>query len=147
MLPLLIALHVVAAALWIGGVFFAFMVLRAAAPPEPALRLATLARAFTRFFPWVWVFIGTLVFTGYAMLAEGVPKPWPVRAMEGVGWLMFALFAVLSLRLLPQFRRALAAGDLPAAAVAVARMRMLIGTNLLLGIVLIGLGAAARHLA
>ena len=69
MMFLLLALHTLAAVLWVGGMFFALVVLRPAADgldgPE---RLRLWRRVFARFFPWVWVAVATLLVTGYIML-------------------------------------------------------------------------------
>ena len=142
----LTALHALAAAAWIGGIFFAFMILRVAAPPEPGVRLAMWARVLTRFFPWVWVFIAVLIVSGYALLGQGVSRGWPMHVMQGIGWIMFVLFAYLSLRLLPALKRGVAANDLPSAGQAMAKMRPLMAINLVFGLVLIALGAAARYI-
>ena len=68
-MALLVALHVLAAVVWVGGMFFAYMVLRPAAGPlETAERLALWHRVFGRFFPWVWACIVLLLVSGYVML-------------------------------------------------------------------------------
>jgi len=60
-----LALHIVAAVIWVGGMFFAYMVLRPSAGPlEPALRLPLWHRVFGRFFPWVWASIVALLASG-----------------------------------------------------------------------------------
>jgi len=51
-MPILITLHVLAAVVWVGGMFFAYMVLRQSVGPlEPAVRLALWHRVFRHFFP------------------------------------------------------------------------------------------------
>ncbi len=68
-MTMLVALHALAAVVWVGGMFFAYMVLRPSAGPlEPPLRLALWPRVFGRFFPWVWASIAVLLVSGYAML-------------------------------------------------------------------------------
>lgn len=142
----LTALHAMAAAAWVGGMFFAYMILRVTAPTEPGARLALWARTLTRFFPWVWIFIAVLVLSGYALLGQGVRRGWPIEVMQGVGWVMFAIFAYLSLRVLPALKRGVGANDLGAAAGAMKKMRPLIAINLVLGLTLIALGASARYI-
>ena len=71
-MALLVALHVLAAVVWLGGMFFAYMVLRPAAGPlEQRERFALWHRVFGRFFPWVWASIVLLLVTGYGMLFRG----------------------------------------------------------------------------
>jgi hypothetical protein len=51
---ILIRLHTLAAVVWVGGMFFAYNVLRPSTGPlEPAERLALWQRVLSRFFPWV----------------------------------------------------------------------------------------------
>ena len=66
---LLYALHVLAATVWVGGMFFAWMVLRPAAvamlqAPE---RLRLWTDVFRRFFVWVWVAVLVLPISGIGM--------------------------------------------------------------------------------
>ncbi len=57
-LSLVLALHVLSAVLWVGGMFFAYLCLRPAAGAlEPQHRLRLWAAVFERFFPWVWLSI------------------------------------------------------------------------------------------
>lgn len=147
MYAFLLAAHALAAALWIGSVFFAYVVLRVTAPPEPAARLALWSRSLSRFFVFVWLFVIALLVSGYAMLENGGPRTWPIWTMQGVGWAMFAIFCTLALHHLPSLRRAVDAGDWPAAGATMARMRPLMAIVLVSGIVLIVLGTIARYLA
>lgn len=142
----LTALHAMAAAAWVGGMFFAYMILRVTAPTEPSARLALWARTLTRFFRWVWIFIAILILSGYSLLGQGVQRGWPIDAMQGVGWLMFVIFAYLSLHLLPALKRGVDANDLDVAAGAMKKLRPLMAINLVLGSILIALGASARYI-
>ena len=49
-------LHLLSVLIWVGGMFFAYMILRPAAVEvlEPPPRLRLWANVFGRFFPWVW---------------------------------------------------------------------------------------------
>ena len=68
-MALLVALHVLAAVVWVGGMFFAYMVLRhSLGPLEPAARIALWYRIFYRFLPWVWASVTLLLLSGYSML-------------------------------------------------------------------------------
>ena len=50
-------LHVLAAMIWVGGMFFAWMILRPAAMAalDGPARLKLWVNVFQRFFVWVWV--------------------------------------------------------------------------------------------
>lgn len=53
---LVYTLHVLAALIWVGGMFFAWMILRpAAVKAHRACRLGLSVNVFQRFFVWVWV--------------------------------------------------------------------------------------------
>lgn len=148
MSPLIQALHGMAATAWVGGIFFAYMALRPAANValEPPERLRLWQAVFSRFFPWVWLFIGLLLVTGYADLFSrlgGFDNPaLYLKLMHGIGLLMVALFAWLYFALYRRLSRAVGAGDIPAAAATMARMRPIIVTNLILGMVLVAVGIA-----
>ncbi|MEI9985070.1 MAG: hypothetical protein WDN69_18890 [Aliidongia sp.] len=69
MVIFLLALHILAATIWVGGMFFAHQVLRPSLGPlEPAIRLPIWRRVFAKFFPWVWVGILALLASGYGMV-------------------------------------------------------------------------------
>ena len=78
MLSIAILLHLLSAVVWVGGMFFAYMVLRPVAGGvlEPPLRLELWRQIFSRFFPWVSLSIVILFITGlwmsWAMLGVGV---------------------------------------------------------------------------
>src|SRR6516165_4765876 len=62
MLMIGVAFHIVAAVIWVGGMFFALVVLRASTGPlDPPTRLALWQRVFGRFFPWVWGAVAVLL--------------------------------------------------------------------------------------
>ena len=86
----LLALHVLAAMFWVGGMAFAYTILRPAAGPLDApVRLALWRRVFTSFLPWVGISIVVLLISGYAMifLVFGGFKGLPlyVNLMQGLG--------------------------------------------------------------
>ena len=54
--PILLFLHLTGVAVWVGGMFFAWVCLRpvAAVQLQPPARLSLWLAVFARFFPWVW---------------------------------------------------------------------------------------------
>lgn len=144
------ALHVVAAIVWVGGMFFAHMALRPAVlPMAPKERLELWSRVFPRFFTWVWVAIVTLLVSGFGLIATvfgGMAgAPLPVHLMTGMGLIMMTLYVGLFTIPYRRFRAALAAGDLPAAAAQQGRIRQIVGINLTLGLLTAIVAAAGRH--
>lgn len=142
------ALHLLAALVWVGGMFFAWMILRPAAVSalEAPARLKLWVEVFRRFFHWVWAAVLVLPITGVGMLhlrfAGFESAPRYVHIMIGLYIAMLALFLRVQALQLPELRRAVAAGDWPSGGAALARIRRLVGINLILGLVLLSIAAA-----
>ena len=148
-MPLLIALHILAAVIWVGGMFFAYMVLRPSAGPlETEARLQLWQRVFQRFFPFVWASIAVLLLSGYGMmvLAFGgfAGAPLFVHVMQALGIVMMLLFLHLYFAPWRRFSAAVAGSDFPAAAAQLAQIRRIVATNLVLGLTTIVVGASGR---
>lgn len=148
-MTLLVALHALAAVIWVGGMFFAYMVLRPSASPlEPPSRLALWSRVFGRFFPWVWASIIALLASGYAMLflrfGGFAGAPLHVNIMQATGILMMLLFLHLYFAPWRRFFSAAEAGALPDAGAALNQIRMIVAINLVLGLVTVAVGASGR---
>lgn len=145
-----ITLHLLTAVIWVGGMFFAVYVLRlAAGAMEPPDRLALWQRAFAKFFPWVWVAVVLLPLTGYWLVFElhgdMANLPLPYHIMHGLGWIMIVLFLHLWFAPYARFKKALAAGDVPAGAKQLNTIRLLVTTNLYLGLVNVLIGTLGRY--
>jgi len=145
-----LAIHILAAAIWVGGMFFAYMVLRPSAGPlEPALRLSLWQRIFAKFFPWVWASILALLASGYGMVFlflggfRGVGIH--VHVMQGTGIVMILVFLHLFFAPWRRFQSAIAAGDLPAAGRNLETIRRLVATNLAIGLITVVVGASGRY--
>jgi uncharacterized membrane protein len=137
---LAISLHVLAAVLWVGGMFFAYMALRPAALKlEPPQRLMLWSETFERFFPWVWGSVVVLPFTGYWMIFTmfGGFDSTPLYAliMQYIGIAMIAIFLHVFFAPYRRLRRFVAAEDYPAAGKQLAQIRKLIALNLSLGLI------------
>ncbi|MEK6771748.1 MAG: CopD family protein, partial [Pseudomonadota bacterium] len=147
-----ITLHILATILWIGGMFFAYVALRPAAASllEPPQRLPLWAATFARFFPWVWVSVVVLPATGYWMVFyvfDGLRQVGlHVHLMQGLGWLMIVIYLFVFFAPYRQLKAAVAAKDWPAGGKALARIRRLVGINLLLGIALTIIATGGAYL-
>ncbi len=137
---LLTLVHVLASIVWIGGMFFAHQCLRPAVLAtleQPPQRLALWNAVFARFFPWVWASVIALLLTGQVLILNmggmgGVPVQ--IHVMAGIGYLMAAIYAFIFFVPYAALKKGVAAGDWPAAGAALNRIRVLVGTNLVLGI-------------
>jgi uncharacterized membrane protein len=148
-MTLLVALHVLAAVVWVGGMFFAYVVLRPSAGPlEPPVRLALWSRVFGRFFSWVWASIVVLLASGYAMLfvqfGGFAGAPLHINVMQVTGILMMLLFFHLHFAPWRRFSRAVMSGALPDAAAALNQIRRIVAINLVLGLITVAVGASGR---
>ena len=151
-MTVLVVLHVLAAVLWVGGMFFAYMVLRPSAGPlEPPARLALWHRVFSRFFPFVWASIAVLLASGYAMLflrfGGFAGAGLHIHIMQATGLLMMLLFLHLFFAPWRRFSRAVAAGAWSDAATALDRIRRIVAINLVLGVITVAAGASGRFWA
>jgi len=149
MSAILLALHLLGAALWVGGMGFAIMALRPSLGViEPGPRAALMAEVQRRFLRVVWGAMPLVLLTGYGMLFgvlggfRGVG--WPVHAMHAVGLAMAVVFLVIWFGPFQAMRRAMAAGDPGAAMAAHEGIRRLVSANFVLGVLALALGGAAR---
>ncbi len=134
-------LHLLFAVIWVGGMFFAYVILRpslSAIEPNPRMLLHT--QVFRRFFLVVWHAVPVMLATGIAMLylSGGMAaQPWPVHAMVGLGLLMAAVFLLIFFGPYRQFRRTTNRDRM---ASTLNSIRKLIGLNLILGLVTVIIG-------
>ncbi|MGZ5141189.1 MAG: CopD family protein [Burkholderiales bacterium] len=150
-MALLIAIHVLAVVVWVGGMFFAYMVLRQSAGPlEPEARLALWHRVFRRFFPFVWSSIILLLASGYGMLflyfGGFAGAPLYIHIMQGIGILMMLLFLHLFFVPWRRFGDAVQRKHAPEAGKHLGQIRRVVAANLVLGLLTIIVGASGRFL-
>jgi uncharacterized membrane protein len=147
---LTIPLHILAAAIWVGGMFFAYLALRpAAADLEPAQRLALWSRTLKRFFVWVWVAVVVLPVTGYWMVFAvfggfrnaGIH----VQIMHIIGIIMILLFLHVYFAPYRRLNRALAASDFATAGEQLNEIRARIAINLILGLAVIVIAGGGAY--
>ena len=142
------SLHVLAALILVGGMFFAWMILRPAsvAALEGPARLKLWVEVFPRFFVWVWAAVLILPISGVGLLQirfngfETAPRY--VQIMMGLYIVMVALFIRIQSLQLPELRKAVQAEQWAAGAAALARIRRLVGCNLIVGLLLVAIAAA-----
>ncbi len=145
-------LHLLSAVLWVGGMFFAYMVLRPVADDllEPPIRILLWCQSFARFFPWVWLAIIILLATGYwvvfAALGGWGHIGMHVLLMQLIGIPMILIFLHLYFAVYKRFKTAVVAQDWPRAGAQLTIIRTLVGINLVLGLSLVVIGSAGRYL-
>jgi uncharacterized membrane protein len=149
MINYLLLAHILGVVVWVGGMFFAWMILRpvAAQQLQPGQRLPLWSAVFGRFFPWVWISILAILMSGLAMLhAMAGQVPLHVWFMLGLGGLMMAIFCYVFFLPYGRLRRMVAKENWPAAGEALSDIRRLVGVNLILGLLTIAVALLGRLL-
>lgn len=149
MMSLAIALHLLSAVVWIGGMFLIYVCLRPAAGSLDAQQRHVLFEGvLRRFFMWVWCAVILLPATGFWMASSlfGPTAAWPhyVQIMMGLGIVMILLYLHLYFAEWGGMRRALAAQDCQEAGRRLGRMRRVLAVNLILGIVIVVIAGGGR---
>lgn len=131
--------HLLAVLIWVGGMFFAYVVLRPAAvevlqPPE---RLRLWNNVFARFFVWVWLAIAVLLLTGLVMISlyggmAHVGRYVHIMLTSGLG--MMLIFAHVYFARYRTFKKLVAAEQWKEAGAMLGKIRQLIAINLGLGL-------------
>ena len=150
-MPIAITLHLLAAVVWVGGMFFAYVALRpvAASLLPPPLRLPLWSQTFARFFPWVWGAVIILPATGYWMIFRvfgGFAQVGIfVHLMHIMGLVMIAIFLHVYFAPYQRLNRAVAVQDFATAGQHLGQIRRLIGINLILGLITVVIAAGGVH--
>jgi uncharacterized membrane protein len=139
-------LHILGFTVWVGGMFFAYMVLRpvAATRLEPAQRLPLWGGVFGKFFSWVWAAVALILMSGLYMMAQMGKPPLYTLAMFVLGIVMVLIFTHVFFAPYRRLKRAVGAQDWKAGGAALAQIRLLVGVNLSIGLVTITIGALGR---
>lgn len=132
-------LHILAVLIWVGGMFFAYMVLRPSAvealqPPE---RLRLWDKVFSRFFNWVWLAVFVLLTSGFYMIYQlggFAVVPVYVHLMLVLGIVMMAIFAYVFFSCYVRFNLQVEAKDWAKASAILGTIRKLVGLNLAIGL-------------
>jgi len=133
------SLHLIAAIIWVGGIFLVYKIFRPVALEQaPPIRLKLFYGIFERFFRWVWWLILVLLVTGYldwfVRFGGFDYAPLYMHLMHWIGWLMVGLFALLYFIYYRQFQSFIMSESYPEAGkVLNTKMRPIIVINLMLG--------------
>lgn len=145
-----VVIHLLSVVVWVGGMFFAWMVLRpAAAVLEGPARLKLWHHVFEIFFKWVWLAIVLILVSGYwmvfsvfgGMASIGIY----IHVMQGIGFMMMLIFAHLYFAPYKRFCGFIERQDFSNAAMQLATIRRMVGINLILGLCVITVAASGRY--
>ena len=147
-----LSLHLLSVVVWVGGMFFAYMALRpvAAAQLQPPQRLTLWAGVFRKFFPWVFAAIAIILASGYWMVLVFYggfdTVGMHVHLMIWIGYVMMLIFLHVFFAPFKRLQRAVAAEDWPAGGRALAQIRVMIGINLAIGLLVVAVASGGRYL-
>ncbi len=132
-------IHLLSVLIWVGGMFFAYMVLRPAAVEilEPPQRLRLWDSVFRRFFNWVWFAIGVLLISGFYLiyLYGGMAYvAYHVHAMLALGLLMMVIYGYVFFACYKPFSLHVSNQGWKAAGELLGKIRKLVAVNLALGL-------------
>jgi uncharacterized membrane protein len=133
----LLAVHVLSATAWIGGMFYTLVVLRPAlAALDAAPRLQMHMLTLKRFFLVVWHAMPLMLLTGWGMIGVagwGMGHlPWFVNVMQGLAIVMAGIFLYTFFGPFRRLRRAIRPGP-----ELLSRIRLMVSINLGLGVVIV----------
>ena len=142
----LLALHVLAVVVWVGGMFFAYNALRPAAAEvlEPPLRLKLWVATFRRFFPWVWLSVIVLLISGLWMMMSLPKAPAYIHIMLGLGVIMMIIFAHVYFAPYNRLKKAVMNENWPEGGKYLAQIRTLVGINTVIGLLTIIVATVGR---
>jgi uncharacterized membrane protein len=149
---LAIALHVLSAVIWVGGMFFAYMAMRPAVVEvvNESQRGKLWCHTLSRFFQWVWASVILLLVTGYWMIFSvfgGMAGAgWHIHVMQGLGIVMMLLYLYVYFAPFRKLKQAVADQDPQEGGRQVGQIRRLVGTNLILGLIVVAIGSAGGYL-
>ena len=149
---LAIAIHVLSAVVWVGGMFYAYLAMRPAVAQvvDPAQRGLLWYQTLSRFFKWVWIAIAGLLITGYWMVFSyfgGMAGAgWHIHAMQGIGLVMVLLFLHVWFAPYRRLKQAINDGNREEGQRRVGQIRLLVGINLILGLIVVAIGSGGRYL-
>ncbi len=144
-------IHLLSVLIWVGGMFFAYVVLRPAAVEilEPPLRLRLWDSVFRRFFAWVWFTVAALPISGLYMihLYGGMAQVGRhVHFMLTLGLVMIAVYGHVFFSCYRKFSRHVAEQNWKEAGEMLGKIRKLIAVNLTLGLLTTGVAVIGKAL-
>lgn len=146
---LAITMHLLAAVIWVGGMFFAYMAMRPAAQfLDPAMQLTLWSNTFKRFFPWVWLSIITILISGFWLIAlsGGMGAVGThIHIMLLLGIIMMLIFMHVFFAPYKKLIHSVESKDWKTGTMALGQIRFLIFINLTIGLFVTFIGSAGQY--
>ena len=149
-MSLAITLHILSSIVWVGGMFFAYMILKPASDNLSTTERLTLWQgSFDRFFRWVWIAVVLLLATGYWMIFSfygGMKGAGThIHIMQLTGIIMMLTYMHVYFAPYKKLKKALKKNDEAQAEKSLNQIRMLVALNLVLGIITVAIGTGGRY--
>ena len=148
-----LTLHLIAATIWVGGMFFAHMILRPSSVEklEPPQRLPLWNAVFGRFFFWVWISVIIILVTGYWMVFDVYGdilslKITYIQLMHFIGIVMTIIFSYIFFVPYQAFKEAVEASQFPKGGEEMNKIRLLVTINLVLGLFTLIIASAGKFI-
>jgi len=144
-----ITLHLLAALIWVGGMFFAYMAMRPASQfLEPAMQLTLWSNTLKHFFPWVWLSIIFILVSGFWLIvvSGGMGDVGShVHVMLLLGIIMILMFMHVFFSPYKKLTRSVESKDWETGTRALAQIRFLMFINLTIGLFVTFIGSAGQY--
>jgi len=143
-------IHLLAIVVWVGGMFFAYVVLRTSAAEilQPPERLRLWDKVFSKFFNWVWLAVFLILVSGFYMiyLFGGFSSlPLYINLMLLLGIVMMMIYVYVFFKCYAPFNRFVANQEWPTAGAMLGTIRKLVGLNLTIGLLTIAVAIIGRN--
>jgi uncharacterized membrane protein len=144
-------IHLLAIVVWVGGMFFAYVVLRPSAAEilQPPERLRLWDKVFSQFFNWVWLAVFLVLVSGFYMiyLLGGFSNlALYINLMLGLGLMMTMIYVYVFFKCYVPFNRLVAKQEWPAAGAMLATIRKLVALNLTIGLLTVAVAIIGRNI-
>lgn len=142
-------LHLLSIVVWVGGMFFAYVVLRPSAAEvlQPPERLRLWSKVFGNFFNWVWAAIFLVLLSGFYMislLGGFAHVPLYANLMLLLGSVMMLIFVYVFFKCYLPFNLLVGKQDWPKAGIMLATIRKLVAVNTTIGLLTIAVVIIGR---
>lgn len=151
MMSLMKMLHMLSIVVWVGGMFFAYVVLRPSAAEvlQPPERLRLWDKVFTLFFKWVWLSVLLVLTSGFYMIYmmggfKGLPMF--VNIMMLLGIVMSLIYFYVYFKCYATYTQLVARQEWPNAGAMLGTIRKLVGTNLSIGLITVVVATVGEYL-
>jgi len=149
MISILKFLHLLSIVVWVGGMFFAYVVLRPSAADilQPPERLRLWDKVFSQFFNWVWLAVTLILVSGFYMISlfggfTNIP-PY-INIMMLLGLVMVMIYAYVFFKCFSAFKRSVVKQEWPGAGAILGTIRKLVGLNLSIGLLTIAVAILGK---